>query len=72
MKTCQELEQEGVRVTYLPVNREGIADLQALEQAICPQTALISVMYANNEIGTNTAGGADRTDCQEVWDFVSL
>lgn len=52
LKTCQELEQEGVRVTYLPVNREGIADLQDLEQAICPQTALISVMYANNEIGT--------------------
>ena len=52
LKTCQELEREGVQVTYLPVNREGIADLQALEQAICPQTALISVMYANNEIGT--------------------
>lgn len=52
LRTCEELEQEGVRVTYLPVGRDGIVSLSALEQAICPDTVLISVMYANNEIGT--------------------
>ncbi|MCD7981600.1 MAG: cysteine desulfurase [Clostridiales bacterium] len=52
LRTCEELEQEGVRVTYLPVDREGIVSLTALEEAVCPDTVLISVMYANNEIGT--------------------
>ena len=52
LRTCKELETEQVRVTYLPVNREGIVDLAALEKSICPQTVLISIMYANNEIGT--------------------
>lgn len=52
LKTCETLEKEGVQITYIPVNREGIVDLDVLEKAICPRTVLISVMYANNEIGT--------------------
>ncbi|MCD8110733.1 MAG: cysteine desulfurase [Clostridiales bacterium] len=52
LRTCEALEREGARVTYLPVDRGGIVDLRALERAVCPETVLISVMYANNEIGT--------------------
>ncbi|MCC8029365.1 MAG: cysteine desulfurase [Lachnospiraceae bacterium] len=52
LRTCEALEREGVRITYLPVDRTGIVDLNALERAVCPETVLISVMYANNEIGT--------------------
>lgn len=49
---CKRLEQMGKRVTYLPVDQYGIVDLDALRQAITPQTILISIMFANNEIGT--------------------
>jgi len=49
---CKRLEQMGKRVTYLPVDQYGVVDLDALRQAITPQTILISVMFANNEIGT--------------------
>lgn len=52
LRTCGELEKEGVRVTYIPVSKEGVTDLRLLEKAICRETVLISVMYANNEIGT--------------------
>lgn len=52
LRTCEALEKEGVRVTYLPVNRQGMVDPGALENAVCSDTVLISVMYANNEIGT--------------------
>ncbi|MCD8217901.1 MAG: cysteine desulfurase [Clostridiales bacterium] len=52
LRTCEALEREGVRVTYLPVDREGVVNLTALAKAISPETVLISVMYANNEIGT--------------------
>ena len=45
------LETTGVRVTRLPVNRGGMLDLAALEQAITPDTALVSLMWANNETG---------------------
>lgn len=49
---CKRLEQMGKRVTYLPVDQYGLVDLEALRQAITPKTILISIMYANNEIGT--------------------
>lgn len=45
------LETTGVRVTLLPVNQDGMLDLVALEQAITPDTALVSLMWANNETG---------------------
>jgi len=49
---CKRLEQMGKRVTYLPVDQYGVVDLDALRHAITPQTILISIMFANNEIGT--------------------
>lgn len=52
LHTCQYLEQEGFEVTYVNVDEEGIIKLEELETAIRPDTILISVMFANNEIGT--------------------
>ncbi|HWV69238.1 MAG TPA: IscS subfamily cysteine desulfurase [Chitinophaga sp.] len=49
--TCRHLEKLGALVTWLPVDHEGLIDLQQLEAAITPQTILISLMYANNETG---------------------
>ena len=49
---CRSLEQEGFRVTYLNVNSDGIIDLNELENAITNETILISIMFANNEIGS--------------------
>ena len=52
LHTCEYLEKHGFDVTYLDVNEEGLIDLDELEKAIRPETILISVMFANNEIGT--------------------
>jgi cysteine desulfurase len=52
LHTCQQLEQEGFSVTYLPVDGSGLVDPAALEDAITDETALVTLMYANNEIGT--------------------
>lgn len=52
LNTCQALEKQGAAVTYLPVSREGLIDIEELRSAIRPETALISVMHANNELGT--------------------
>ena len=52
LHTIQQLEKEGFRATYLPVDGQGFIDLAALERAVVPETALVSVMYANNEVGT--------------------
>jgi cysteine desulfurase len=51
LDTCKRLEKEGVRVTYLPVRTDGLIDLDQLRDAITEKTILISIMYANNEIG---------------------
>ena len=49
---CEYLEKQGFQVTYLPVDEYGMIRLEDLQQAITPQTILISVMFANNEVGT--------------------
>jgi cysteine desulfurase len=49
---CHALERRGVRLTVLPVNREGIVAPEDVRKAICPDTVLITVMLANNELGT--------------------
>ena len=50
--SCEELVEAGYEVTYLPIGRAGVVDPQAVEDAIREDTTLVSVMYANNEIGT--------------------
>lgn len=52
LHTCEYLEQHGCEVTYLDVDEKGVVDLEQLKNAIRPTTVLISIMYANNEIGT--------------------
>lgn len=51
LHTVERLEGEGFRATYLPVDGEGRVDLAALEEAVGPQTAVLSLMAANNEVG---------------------
>ena len=51
LDTCKALEKDGCEVTYLKVNRQGLVDLAELEAAIRPTTILVSIMFANNEIG---------------------
>lgn len=52
LETCKELEKEGYEVSYISVDKDGIIDLEELRKSIRPTTVLISVMFANNEIGT--------------------
>lgn len=52
LRVANFLEKKGLKVTYVPVDRYGTVDLDFLRDAITPRTALISIMYANNEIGT--------------------
>ena len=51
LDTCKKLEKSGVRVTYLPVMGDGLIDLEMLKEAITDKTILVSIMYANNELG---------------------
>lgn len=52
LHTCDYLEKKGFEITYLDVDENGVVDLEQLEKSIRPDTILISVMFANNEIGT--------------------
>src|ERR1700727_171142 len=51
LDTCKKLEKQGYRVTYLPVQADGLIDIEDLKRAIDDKTILVSIMYANNEIG---------------------
>src|SRR5690242_1026673 len=51
LDTCKKLEKMGYRVTYLPVGADGLIDIEDLKRAIDEKTILVSIMYANNEIG---------------------
>ncbi len=52
LETCQSLEANGFRLTYVPVDKTGMINLEALERSITKETILITMMHANNEIGT--------------------
>ena len=52
LEPCRHLERFGYSVTYLPVNQLGMVDPAELEQAITPNTALVTIMHSNNEVGT--------------------
>jgi cysteine desulfurase len=52
LDTCKRLEKHGCKVTYLPVQPDGLVDLDLLKDAFTDQTILVSIMYGNNEIGT--------------------
>ncbi len=52
LDVCKRLERQGFEVTYLPVGRDGLVDVEAVRAALTDKTILISVMFANNEIGT--------------------
>jgi len=51
LDTCKRLEKHGCRVTYLPVGKDGLIDLDQLKDSMTPETILVSIMTANNEIG---------------------
>jgi cysteine desulfurase len=52
LDVCKRLERQGVEVTYVPVGRDGLVDVETVRAALTPKTILVSVMFANNEIGT--------------------
>ena len=52
LNTMRHLEEEGFRVTYLPVDANGRVKLEVLREALCDETILVSVMYVNNEVGS--------------------
>jgi cysteine desulfurase len=52
LDTCKHIEKLGGKVTYLPVNEQGLISLDELEAAMTPQTILVTIMYGNNETGT--------------------
>ena len=65
LQTCQYLEKQGFRVTYLPVDEYGLVNPDDVAQAITGRTVLVSVMFANNEVGTIQPIGAIAQVCRE-------
>jgi cysteine desulfurase len=65
LDACHALEKEGFEVTYLPVNAEGLISLDELRAAIRPDTTLVSIMWANNEIGVVQDIAAIGAICRE-------
>ncbi len=51
LETCEDLEKDGIKITYLPVGKDGIINLDDLKAEIIPETDLVSIMYVNNEMG---------------------
>ncbi len=51
LNLCRQLEKEGYRVTYVPVSREGVVDIDFLKNSVTDETAIVSIMHANNESG---------------------
>lgn len=52
LETASDLEKEGVEIIYIPVSKEGIVNIKKIKEALNDRTVLVSIMYANNEIGT--------------------
>lgn len=65
LDTCKALERKGQHVTYLPVGKEGFVDLDQLRDTITDKTVLVTMMHANNEIGTIQDVGAIGKLCHE-------
>ncbi len=83
LDTCRHLEQEGFKVTYLPVKQDGLVDLAELDKAITEKTVLVSIMAANNEIGViqplaeigalcRAKGAFFHTDCAQAFGKIPL
>ena len=83
LDTCRHLEQEGFKVTYLPVKADGLVDLKELEAAITEKTVLVSIMAANNEIGViqplaeigaicRARGAFFHTDCAQAYGKIPI
>ena len=66
LHTCQYLEKHGFKVTYLDVDEYGMINVEQLKDAITDETILISIMFANNEIGTIQAMGNVKIDVNEL------
>ncbi len=64
LNSCKSLEQEGFRVTYLNVDKDGFINLQELKDSITDKTILITIMTANNEIGTIEPIRRNRKNCK--------
>ena len=55
LDSCRYLQNRGFKVTYLPVKKDGLVDLELLKNSITPETVMVSVMMVNNEIGNMSA-----------------
>lgn len=66
LHTCQALEKRGFEVTYIPINDKGFVSPADVKKAIRPETAIVSVMFANNEIGTIQPIGEIGAICREA------